>query len=62
MSRPPTIQHLYDSIQRDAIRTDPTMTFIAGTIGNAIDDNLQKLVEIVMIFVLEHGTIKYTQV
>ena len=37
-------------------------TFLAGTTGNAVDDNVQKLIEIIMIYTLEHKDIKYTQV
>lgn len=55
------IIHLRESIQRDAIRTDPTETFLAGTTGNPLDDNMEKLIEIIMIYTLEHDEIKYTQ-
>lgn len=53
---PNDLVHLHDSIQRDAIRTDPTESFID-------DSYIQKLINIVMIYTLEHKrSVKYTQV
>ena len=51
---------LSESIRRDAIRTDPTETFLAGTAGLE-EDNLEKLVRITMIYTLEHPEVRYTQ-
>ncbi|XP_019852463.1 PREDICTED: uncharacterized protein LOC109582251 [Amphimedon queenslandica] len=51
----PEKRHLYDSIHRDAVRTDPTEEFIS-------EEFIEKLVSIVMIYTLEHyGVVKYTQ-
>ena len=55
------VYQLSDSIRRDAIRTDPTETFLAGAAGFLEDDNLEKLVRVTMIYTLEHPEIKYTQ-
>ena len=52
----PQVQHLRESIQRDAVRTDPTERFLA------LQANMQILVEIVTVYTLEHSEIKYTQV
>lgn len=65
------MRHLLDAVRRDAVRTDPGNPFYA--ISNAhyssrIDlcessdeDNIQKLVNIITIYTLEHGTCAYTQ-
>ena len=65
------VRHLLDAVRRDAVRTDPGNPFYA--ISNAHyssrinlcessdEDNIQKLVNIITIYTLEHGTCAYTQ-
>lgn len=64
-------QHLYDSIRRDAVRTDPNESFYAqqcedlgssSLLGLRLsEDNIEKLVNITAIFTLEHDNVAYTQ-
>ena len=63
-------QHLYDSIRRDAVRTDPNESFYAQRCEDAgsppvelrlSEDNIEKLVNIIAIFTLEHDNVAYTQ-
>lgn len=78
------VQRLYENIQRDAVRTDPTETFYLthrnkwmrrrGLMGRSFggsqaadegedteEDNIQKLVDIMAIYTLEHKGVSYTQ-
>ena len=80
------VRRLYDSIQRDAIRTDPTEAFFVktrrrwirrrGMAGRSLsvgeseaegmgedgeEDNIRKLVDIMLVYTLEHEGISYTQ-
>ena len=61
-------QHLYDSIRRDAVRTDPNESFYAQSQQDSrlseiqmSEDNIEKLVNITAVFTLEHDDISYTQ-
>ena len=56
-------QRLCDNIRRDAVRTDPTESFYASREdrGRTEDDNIQKLVNILVIYTLEHQGVSYTQ-
>ena len=66
-------EELVDAVHRDAIRTDPTNPFYANHHRpdascisqhyhhNADDSNVQKLINIIVIYTLEHGDISYTQ-
>ena len=62
-------QHLYDSIRRDAVRTDPNESFYTQSQQDSrglseiqmSENNIEKLVNITAVFTLEHDDISYTQ-
>lgn len=66
-------EQLVDAVHRDAIRTDPNNPFFADHRHpeesyisqhyhqTSDDNNIQKLINIVVIYTLEHGNISYTQ-
>ena len=68
-------QQLLNAVYRDAIRTDSDNPFFSQyrqaeasyvsqhfhQSGNNNEDNIQKLINIIVIYTLEHGTISYTQ-
>ena len=63
------VQHLYGSIRRDAVRTDPNESFYAqrkqeaGSLSQVImsEDNIEKLINITATYTLEHEDVSYTQ-
>ena len=65
------VRHLHDSIKRDALRTDPGEPFYASNTdrrgeepteeGEGEEDNVQKLVNVILIYTLEHEGVSYTQ-
>lgn len=61
------LHHVLEAVQRDAVRTDPTHPFYTTeTISGAKveikeGDNIQKLVNIITIYTLEHDELSYTQ-
>ena len=65
------VRHLLDAVRRDAVRTDPGNPFYAisdahyssriNLCESSDEDNIQKLVNIITIYTLEHGTCAYTQ-
>lgn len=65
------VRQLLDAVQRDAVRTDPGHPFYEDSSAHnnstvnlcdsPQDDNIQKLVNIITIYTLEHGTCTYTQ-
>ena len=60
------VRRLRDSIKRDALRTDPGEPFYASNSNSrdeepAEEDNVQKLVNIILIYTLEHEGVSYTQ-
>ena len=67
------MQHLYDSIRRDALRTDPAESFYNGRHQDVLNsarvtspsyltqENVEKLVNITAVFTLEHSEVSYTQ-
>lgn len=66
-------EQLVDAVHRDAIRTDPGHPFFADCRApeesyisqhyhySSDDSNIQKLINIIVIYTLEHGDISYTQ-
>ena len=56
-------RHLCDSVKRDARRTDSSEEFYTEvkTDNPSEDDNIQKLVNIIVIYTLEHQGLSYTQ-
>ena len=66
-------RHLYDSIRRDAIRTDPTESFYHRHHNQETPntpnpeasyltrENVEKLVNIAAVYTLEHNDVSYTQ-
>lgn len=66
-------EQLVDAVHRDAIRTDPSNPFFAEYRRpeesyvsqhyhqSSDDSNIQKLINIIVIYTLEHGNISYTQ-
>ncbi len=55
-------RHLCESVKRDALRTDPQESFFRSGAGVPSDeDNVQRLVNILAIYILEHSGVKYTQ-
>lgn len=56
-------QRLCENVRRDAVRTDPTESFYTSREdrGRADEDNIQKLVNILVIYTLEHQGVSYTQ-
>lgn len=65
------VRHLLDAVRRDAVRTDPGNPFYAisdahyssriNLCESSDEDNIQKLVNIITIYTLEHGNCAYTQ-
>ena len=65
------VRHLLDAVRRDAVRTDPGNPFYAisdahyssriNLCESSDEDNIQKLVNIITIYTLEHGACAYTQ-
>ena len=68
-------QKLLDAVYRDAVRTDPDNAFFSNhqkaessyvsqhfhQSDSGDEDNVQKLINIVVIYILEHGEVSYTQ-
>ena len=56
-------QRLSDNVKRDAVRTDPTEPFYTAREdgGRAEEDNIQKLVNVLVVYILEHEGVSYTQ-
>ena len=56
-------QRLSDNVKRDAVRTDPNEPFYTAREdgGRAEEDNIQKLVNVLVIYILEHEGVSYTQ-
>ena len=52
-----TVRRLYDTVKRDAERTDVTMEFYSGP----ANQNVRKLINIVVTYVQEHPNVSYTQ-
>lgn len=65
------VRHLLDAVRRDAVRTDPGNPFYAvseshyssriNLCESSNEDNVQKLINIITIYTLEHKTCAYTQ-
>ena len=61
------VNHILEAVQRDAVRTDPSHPFYATEMRSGADveitegDNIQKLVNIITIYTLEHEGLSYTQ-
>jgi hypothetical protein len=65
------VRHLLDAVRRDAVRTDPGNPFYPisdahyssriNLCESSDEDNIQKLVNIITIYTLEHGSCAYTQ-
>ena len=56
-------QRLSDNVKRDAMRTDPNESFYTTREdgGRTEEDNIQKLVDVLVIYILEHDGVSYTQ-
>ena len=52
-----SVRRLYDMVKRDAERTDVTMEFYSGP----ANQNVRKLVNIVVTYIQEHPNVSYTQ-
>ena len=70
------MRRLYEAVRRDAVRTDPTQPFYThrgrpptesytrtevNFTQSEAEDNIQKLINIIVIYTLEHDGVSYTQ-
>lgn len=54
----PEVHSLCESVRRDALRTDPTEEFYSM---QSRDNNVEKLINITVVYTLEHPGVSYTQ-